>query len=424
MSADGGGEIIWSNPHVTVTDGEVEIVRTSPNLAWTLRHHVTDAVWTLRGVLVADEPATVGEAHLRVSPRDGSAWVWAAKGTALVVLADEAERPVVFRLRRGRLTPSPFADVDQFRWLETGADVRRFALVELSAVRCESWAGAFAMLPAWLPNLALPYGDQLLLSLPDDAVTGPDVDTNDDGYVQVETWGPTTVDVVGVSGDLRLDVDFAPPMSELLGMSAREIVSGAWPGRAERMPTDELAARVIVLLADGRADTDAYDVFTAELAERPDHSSLRTVALTRAAVAIPERALLDALDDALRALAGPESRTVVMAVLRAALWSPEVTDLVRRATPRQPDPAESVETLAARLGGGLPGRSGSADVVALARSAACLSAADAALDPDHWPMSAATIVEHTSRRLRSAAPWRPEVLAWLSIAQAVGEHGS
>ena len=184
-AVEAGGPVPWGEAALSVVDGEAESVRVAHRLRWTVRHHVGDAVWTLRATLASGDPGpALGAAHVDVDPGRGTAWVWAAGSEALVVLADDPERPVALRLRRGRLTvPDPrSARVSDrvFEWLPGGSDLTRPAVLELSGCRCRSWTEVAALLPAWLPPLALPAGDDLLLHRPDarahDGAIGADRD--------------------------------------------------------------------------------------------------------------------------------------------------------------------------------------------------------------------------------------------------------
>ncbi len=429
----GGGPIDWGTPVVEVVEDEVESVRTAAGLTWTVRHHVSDNAWTVRGVLAAAEPVTLGEAHVRVAAGAGAAWVWAAGSIGLVALADQAQRPVALRLRRGRLlpraagpdqgcpAPRPAGDeADGFTWLASGAEVSGAVVVEFSATRCESWSELHGLLPAWLPTLAVPTGDRVVLSLPDDAVTGADVVPGDDGEVWVGGPGRRVVRIEGVSGELALTVDVAPPLGDCLRLAADRIDAQTGQGTFVRLDAEVLAAQVLVLGAAGRVEGDAYDLLSAELAEREEFGPLATVALARGAVATPERWLVDALGRALGSLSGSQSRPILKAVLQALVWSPEVAALVRDRLPEHPDAAETPEWLAAWLGAGLPGQSGDVDDVTLARFAAYLAAADEPLDPTVWPIPAPVIVEHTTRRLLAGGGSDACVLAWLLVGAAAG----
>ncbi len=317
---------MWGDPEVTVVDGEVESVQTAPGLTWTVRHHVTDAVWNVRGVLAAAEPITLGSARVEVDAGEAAAWVWAAGTAGLVILADDPERPVGLRLRRGRILPPEPGEPYGFAWWEPGAEVQQFAVVECTATRCDTWLSAVALLPQWLPTLALPAGDDLVLTMPDDSVTGPGVTSTADGAVSVTGVGHSVVRIQGVSGDLILGVDFGPALADCLSRTADRIVTES-PSRPA--PAEVVAAQVMILAASAQTDNDAYDLLTAELAESHQEGSLRTMALALAAAATPERWLVDALAVAAARIMGPAARTLVKAVLRATVGSSVVSDRIR-----------------------------------------------------------------------------------------------
>ena len=421
----GVGPVPWDEAALSVVDGEAESVRVAHRLRWTVRHHVGDAVWTLRATLASGDPGpALGAAHVDVDPGRGTAWVWAAGSEALVVLADDPERPVALRLRRGRLTvPDPrSARVSDrvFEWLPGGSDLTRPAVLELSGCRCRSWTEVAALLPAWLPPLALPAGDDLLLHRPDDAVSAPEAAVGPTGEVSVRGQGRVVIRVEGVSGDLELEAHFAPPLRDLQRRAADRVEARVVQGWSAGQAADVVAAQLIVLAATGRTDTEAFDLLAGSVVEHVHESPLRPLALAHVAVVTGERTALDALREAVGGLRGPTARVIVTEMLLVGLGDPAVTDVISAGAPDLSQPHEAAVALAARLGAGLPGRRAPEDPLAAAEDAACLALASGRLDPLRWPYPAAVVVEHTARRLRATWQGDERVLAWLGIAEAHG----
>ncbi|MDN5570324.1 MAG: hypothetical protein L0G22_03540 [Propionibacteriaceae bacterium] len=221
-------------------DEEVRFTRTDAFDA-RLRHTPDDTGWTTTVTLdntTATEQA-LPPLGVAVTPASGwAAWSWTSdtEGFVVVAPASGGEPCLLVGVRRGFLRAAQTAPVflaTDRRGDGLGPGVAAFHLahptgalrghgrhattLEFSAI-AEPDAAASA-LPAWLPNLVVRPGDELLLQTPDLGLTpGPGVELTTLGTDALLTAEPghREVTVHGVRGVQRLRVSFTPDVPALV----------------------------------------------------------------------------------------------------------------------------------------------------------------------------------------------------------------
>ncbi len=407
MGSSGFDDVVWSTPTLAESEGEVESVRRAGALRFTVRHQVYGERWTVRATLCSDDPQiTVGAGVVAVENRAGAAWLWPGGTMGLVGLVSEPERPVVMQVRRGRLVRTEGVD----EWVAPGSDLSSPVVIELSGGPC-SWAEAHATLPAWLPPLAVPAGDVVEIPLPDDTVTGAGVAAGERGVATITGIGRVPIRIQGPTGDVRLDLDFAPPLDELVRRCADSIEATDQQGGFVPGSSDVAAAKLLVLAAAGRREGESFDLLAGTLSDDPDHSPLVAVALGH--LVSEGHTDVEALHRRVVGNLADGSGGLVASGLAAILGVPVPHDLARK-----PMPVGAAWAFA-RLGAGLPGSRVPPDDLASAADVATLAALGHHLGPGTGPVPPGVVAELAARRLLGT--WTdgdPRILAWLLVAAA------
>ena len=448
----------WQVRSCDIDDDEVHVELMTQRLRATVRHSVVGRIWRLRATLqnTGPVPLSVSQVSLDLAPGQGQAWVWGGGAEALVSLASSVEpgRPWALVLRRGQLTDT----AGRLVWLASGQglDPGQRLVLDLDGRRCPDWESVWDWLPSWLPGPAVSRPLPVELRLPDAAVSAPDCEVVEDGWVTlVNGVGQQRVSVRGAFGEVSLDVAFAPSlrstvqtMSRQLARLAREVpgaivqAEGTSPDRrAQAM--DRTARRLLVLQAS-RDQVPEQDLVRGWLLDGVTHLLVTgglpgpsTIAALAGEVQRGDGQAEAALADAMAVLAPLPGMGLALSRAWAALWGSgaEVAS-VRAALERVQrdagsDPLSQIERylLTGRgdeewvlgcweglLGGGLPGRRDpELDPTELAQ----LVAATGLLPESGTRRGGAVLAaaQVATRRLLARYPQDPDVLAWLVLAQ-------
>lgn len=450
VGADGSDRLDWVS-RTTTDQGDVETEYVTASLRAVVQHDVTDSSWRLRASLTnsSEDPVSVSQVLLAVEPGDGQAWVWGAGAAGLVVLAASGAL-WGFSLRRGSLT----RERGDVVWLDTGTSLApgRRVTLELVGRRCAGWDEVAAMLPAWLPRLAVRGGEPVDLALPDAGVVASDCSLNEgpDG-TEIRGEGQQQVRVHGAFGEVSLELSFAPALTDAVGAAARQLarlvreVPGAvhqldGTGPDERARGLERTARRLVVLQSARSH-EAADIVRGWLVTGVTYllqtgGTAGPFTLAALAGEVQRRDDPQALQTLLDALPDAEAEPgTALALTRvwAALWGlgqdPEPVRQALAWTLAQPartrlekiersligGDRDALPELVAVLGAGLPG----APVPLPEAWETAYAVAVSSLVPDGDPdrprvVQAAEIV---ARRLTARDPDDVDVLAWLVLGE-------
>lgn len=268
--------------------------------------------WTLHAGVEnrGDEPVEVGPLALSVRVGDDYAgWVWTSDVDGLLVVSPRARAglPLVWRLRQGFwqtpdrpvFTPAPGAGDAVYALAPPDLRLRphRRHLVALRAEGLPGGASA-SELPQWVPGLVTTTGTEVDFRTPDAGVVGgPDVEVSmvDGTATALGPAGHREVYVHDVRGVHRLDVAWAPRLSELLPVVAEELLASAPGARSS-------AAGAVVAEASAR-NLVADPLLALDWLEREDwlqRGDLLGIAVAASLAAQTEdRQLLDACADRL-----------------------------------------------------------------------------------------------------------------------------
>lgn len=452
IGPDGSDTIAWSM-RTTRDPDEVETVCLAGSVRATIRHELAPDSWRVRVAAdnTSDDALSLSRATVEIDPGDGTSWVWAAGSAGLVVLASDPPVDLwALALKQGQLTRAD----DQVAWIQDGVQLAAGSrlVMELSGRRLDGWEEVGALLPAWLPGLAVRGGEPVDFALPDAGFVAADCAIGEgSGSTEISGEGLQYVSVRGSFGELELELAFAPRFEEAVEASARQIarlvvqmpgavhqLDGTGP-RTRSRGLERTARRLVVLQAahsDAAADvvrgwllegvTDllqsgglpgpfALAALAGELQRRDDPQALR--------------ALLDSLPE----VESEPGMLLALTRVWAALWAlghdPEPVRQTLAWAMAQPSASrlEAIERglvsgapdapvrLLAALGGGMPGDPLPARESWESAYAVALASLVSDDSPDRPRLVQAA--EVTARRVTARDAGDPDVLAWLLLGE-------
>jgi hypothetical protein len=450
VTVEGSDTLDWRS-QTTSDEDEVETTYVAGELRAVVRHDFADASWRVRASLTneSQEPVSISGTLVAVQTGDGQAWVWAGGAAGLVVLVAADGSLWAFSLRRGSLR----SDAGEVVWLDAGTSLApgRRVVLELTGRRCRSWDEVAAMLPSWLPPLAVRGDEPVDLALPDAGVVAADcsIIEGPEG-TEIRGTGLQQVSVRGAFGEVNLELAFAPALTDAVTSAARQVarfvrevpgavhqLDGTGPEQRAR-GLDRTARRLVVLQSARSHEADVVRGWllrgVADLLQSGGTPGPFTLAALAGEVQRREdpqalRTLLDAVPEV---EAGPGA---VLALTRvgAALWGlghdpepvrqalawvlaqPGRTRLERIERTLVTGQRDAVAELLAALGGGLPGAAMPVPECWEAAYAVALTSLITDEDPDGPRLVHAA--EIAARRLTARDPNDPDVLAWLLLGE-------
>ncbi len=452
IGPEGSDTVTWSM-RTTRDPDETETVCLAGSLRATIRHELGPDSWRVRVALdnVTEDALSLSRATVDIDPGDGTSWVWAAGSAGLVVLASDPPAGLwVLALKQGLLTRTD----DQVAWIEDGVQLAAGSrlVMELSGRRHHGWGEIGALLPAWLPALAVRGGEPVDFTLPDAGFVAPGcVIEEGSGSTEINGEGQRYVSVRGAFGELELELAFAPRFEDAVQATARQIarlvvqlpgavhqLDGTGP-RTRSRGLERTARRLVVLQAahsDAAADVVRgwlLDGVTDLLQSGGLPGPFALAALAGELQRRDDPQALSALLDSLPEVESEPGTLLALTRVWAALWGlghdPEPVRQTLAWAMAQPSGSrlESIERelvsgapdapvrLLAALGGGLPG-----DPLPAAESwESAYAVALASLVSDDSPERPQLVhaAEITARRVTARDPSDPDVLAWLLLGE-------
>lgn len=447
-----GADFLTWVSSTTIDKDEVETEHLAQPLKALVHHDFAGGGWRIRASLhnTSEQPVSVPRVAVQVQPGDGQAWVWAAGAAGLVVLSTHELGTWAFTLQRGSLT----REDSGLYWLDDGTTLEpgRRVIFELIGRQCRNWNEIGAMLPSWLPPLAVRGGEPIDLVLPDAGLVAPGctIVERPDG-TELRGEGRQLVQVNGAFGEVNLELAFAPQLQDAVGETARQIAAQVSevpeavqgedaPKGKSALQSAEAAARRLIILQSVRTDEVEGDVRGKLLEEVIQHArSGETVGpFTLAALAgeVQRRAdpiILGLLVDVLQKVSPEPGIVVALMRVWAVLWGLGTDpDPVRHALDQllsQPASTRlgkiehglgrgeqaAITELFMALGGGLPGT-----VMPVPQAwevAYTVALASLVGETDPQAPSVVQAAEIVARRLTAQDPNDPDVLAWLLLGE-------